>query len=114
MCQAYMLRECLQAADKCHGTLRSPAPRALGSSFPGGSWIGYKAEHMTTSILITGGAGYIGSHTAVTLMEAGHHVVIADSFINSSPRVLDRLRRLCGNAFAFVEADVRDPVALDR
>lgn len=69
---------------------------------------------MTTSILVTGGAGFIGSHTAVTLMEAGHHVVIVDSFINSSPRVLDRLRRLCGNAFAFVEADVRDPVALDR
>src|SRR5687768_13710230 len=69
---------------------------------------------MTTSILITGGAGYIGSHTAVALMEAGHHVVIVDSFSNSSPSVLDRLHRLCSNAFDFIEADVRDPLALDR
>jgi UDP-glucose 4-epimerase len=69
---------------------------------------------MTTSILVTGGAGYIGSHTAVTLMEAGHHVVIVDSFCNSSRHVLERLHRLCGTAFEFVEADIRDAAALDR
>lgn len=68
---------------------------------------------MTPCILITGGAGYIGSHTAVTLMEAGHRVVIIDNLCNSSPRVLDRLRRLCGNSFEFVQADVRDGAALD-
>lgn len=69
---------------------------------------------MKSSILITGGAGYIGSHTAVTLMEAGHKVVIVDNLCNSSPRVLDRLRQLCGNVFEFVQADVRDDLALDR
>src|SRR6185312_4960498 len=68
---------------------------------------------MTSQILITGGAGYIGSHTAVALMEAGHRVVLVDNLCNSSARVLDRLRRLCGDAFEFVQADVRDGAALD-
>ncbi|VTU34008.1 UDP-glucose 4-epimerase [Variovorax sp. SRS16] len=69
---------------------------------------------MTPSILITGGAGYIGSHTAVALMEAGHKVVILDNLCNSDARVLDRLRRLAGNAFEFEQGDVRDAALLDR
>jgi UDP-glucose 4-epimerase len=69
---------------------------------------------MPSKILITGGAGYIGSHTAVELMDAGHEVVIVDNLVNSSIRVLDRLEKLCGRRFSFVEADVRDGAALDR
>ncbi len=65
-------------------------------------------------ILITGGAGYIGSHTAVELMQAGHEVVIVDNLCNSSIQVLDRLEQLCGPRFHFVQADVRDGAALDR
>jgi UDP-glucose 4-epimerase len=68
---------------------------------------------MTPKILITGGAGYIGSHTAVELMNAGHHVVIVDNLCNSSRKVLERIQNLAGTNFNFVEADVRNASALD-
>jgi UDP-glucose 4-epimerase len=69
---------------------------------------------MTPKILITGGAGYIGSHTAVELMNSGHEVVIVDNLCNSSAKVFERLAALCGSKFSFVQADVRDAAALDR
>jgi UDP-glucose 4-epimerase len=68
---------------------------------------------MTPKILITGGAGYIGSHTAVELMNAGYHVVIVDNLCNSSRKVLERIQNLAGPNFSFVEADVRSASALD-
>ena len=46
------------------------------------------------SILVTGGAGYIGSHTVVELLEAGEDVIIVDNFVNSNPDVLEKLNRL--------------------
>lgn len=58
-------------------------------------------------ILVCGGAGYIGSHTCVVLAERGHELVIADSFVNSSPVVLERLRRIIGRAVPFRRADLR-------
>jgi UDP-glucose 4-epimerase len=60
------------------------------------------------NILLTGGAGYIGSHAAVVLSEAGHHVVILDNFCNSHRSVLERLAKILGKAIPFVEGDVRD------
>lgn len=65
-------------------------------------------------IFITGGLGYIGSHTAIELMNAGREVVIVDNLVNSSIHVLDRLEKLCGPRLSFVKADVRDGFALDR
>ena len=63
-------------------------------------------------ILLTGGTGYIGSHTAVALLEAGHDVTLLDNFSNSNPAVLDRLREITGVAMDFFEADVTDADAL--
>lgn len=63
--------------------------------------------------MITGGTGYIGSHTAVELMLSGHQVVILDNLCNSSPKVLDRLEALAGKNFTFIEADVRHATTLD-
>lgn len=60
------------------------------------------------AILVTGGAGYIGSHTVVELLAAGYDVVIADNFYNSSPKVLDRLKTITGVDVPFVECDVCD------
>lgn len=63
-------------------------------------------------ILVCGGAGYIGSHTCVTLAERGHQVVIADSGVNSSPRVLQRLQRLVSAPVSLHRVDVRDRRAM--
>ena len=68
---------------------------------------------MTSKILITGEAGYIGSHTAVELLNAGHHVVIVDNLCNSSIKVLDRIKNLAGSNFTFIQDDVRNATALD-
>jgi UDP-glucose 4-epimerase len=63
-------------------------------------------------ILITGGVGYIGSHTVVELMQAGFEVLIVDNFCNSKASVLERIERIVGRRPGFVEADVRDRNAM--
>ncbi len=68
---------------------------------------------MTQPILITGGTGFIGSHTVVTLAQAGQPVVILDNLCNSSPKVMDRLARLNASPIEFVQADIRDSADLD-
>ena len=60
------------------------------------------------SILLTGGAGFIGSHTAVSLLNAGQDIVIVDNLYNSSPKVIDRIERITGKRPVFVEADCCD------
>ncbi len=59
-------------------------------------------------ILITGGAGYIGSHACVELLEAGYEIVVVDNFINSKPAVLKRIEEITGRRFRFYKVDIRD------
>jgi len=63
-------------------------------------------------VLVTGGTGYIGSHTVVELLASGHEVVVVDNYANSKPEVLNRLKTITGQDIAFYEADVTDAVAL--
>ena len=65
------------------------------------------------SVLVTGGAGYIGSHTVVELLNAGQEVVIVDNYSNSKPEVLNRIETITGKAPTFYEVDVLDREALD-
>ena len=67
-----------------------------------------------SSVLVTGGAGFIGSHTCVALAAAGYTPVILDNLGNSDVRVLERLRRITGSAPRLIEGDVRDRALLDR
>lgn len=64
--------------------------------------------------LITGGAGYIGSHTCLCLMESGCNVTVVDNFCNSFPESLRRVQELTGRSIQIVEADIRDAAALDK
>jgi len=66
------------------------------------------------TILLAGGAGYIGSHTAVSLIESGHEVVIVDNYSNSSPEAVNRIAEITGRAVKAYEADVKDPAAMDK
>lgn len=64
-------------------------------------------------VLVTGGAGYIGSHTCVELLDVGCVPVVFDNFSNSSPEVLARIESLTGRPLRFYQGDIRDPAALD-
>jgi UDP-glucose 4-epimerase len=68
---------------------------------------------MSQTVLLTGGAGYIGSHTSVVLLEAGHRVVVVDDLSNASVASIERVRELTGGDLVFHELDVRDTDALD-
>ncbi|MBQ5658797.1 MAG: SDR family NAD(P)-dependent oxidoreductase, partial [Peptococcaceae bacterium] len=65
-------------------------------------------------ILVAGGAGYIGSHTCLVLLEAGHEVVVADNLCNSKTESLRRVEVLTGKSIVFYEVDVTDEAALEQ
>ena len=66
------------------------------------------------NILLTGGAGYIGSHTIIELDKAGHTVVVVDNLVNSNPIALERVAKITGKQIPFYKADVRDREAMQR
>ncbi len=68
----------------------------------------------TMNILVTGGAGFIGSHTIIELLAAGHNVVALDNLCNSSRKSIDRVEQISGRHIPFYEADIRDRRALDK
>ncbi|MBE6978822.1 MAG: UDP-glucose 4-epimerase GalE [Ruminococcaceae bacterium] len=66
------------------------------------------------NILVTGGAGYIGSHTCVELLESGYNVIVIDNLCNSNPESLNRVKELTGKEVKFYEGDVRDEALLKK
>ena len=69
---------------------------------------------MAETVLVTGGAGYIGSHACLVLQEAGHTVVVLDNLCNSSAVALERVAQICGESPTFIHGDIRDADALDQ
>ena len=65
-------------------------------------------------ILVTGGAGYIGSHTCVELLNAGYEVTVVDNLYNSSEKALDRVQEIAGKAVKFYKADIQDRDAMNK
>ncbi|MCM3727294.1 UDP-glucose 4-epimerase GalE [Neobacillus cucumis] len=66
------------------------------------------------AVLVTGGAGYIGSHTCIELLNAGHEIIIVDNYSNSKPESLERVKELSGKDFAFYEVDLLDRNGLEK
>ena len=65
------------------------------------------------SILVSGGAGYVGSHACVELIEAGYDVIVADNLVNASREAVRRVEQITGKAIPFVQADLCDPAAVE-
>lgn len=64
------------------------------------------------AILITGGAGYIGSHTVLQMLAAGHEIIVVDNLSNSSPESLNRVQKITGKTIEFIQADIRHKIAM--
>lgn len=74
----------------------------------------HKGTLLNTTILVTGGTGFIGSHTCVALLDAGHDVVVIDNLCNSSADVIGRIGQICQREPVFIKGDLRDRALLDK
>ena len=72
------------------------------------------ASNSKSYILVTGGTGFIGSHTSVALLDAGYDVLILDNLSNSHADVVDRIGEICGRTPEFIQGDIRDKPLLKR
>ena len=98
------------AVQRRHGAPRRPfSSLLLNARLPRARYLMDKQ-----TLLVTGGAGYIGSHTVVELLGAGHDVVILDNFSNSSPKVVDRIEEIAGRRPQLVEGDAGDRSTLQQ
>lgn len=66
------------------------------------------------AILVTGGAGYIGSHTCVELLDAGYEIIVFDNFVNSKPEAIQRIKQITNKDFKFYQADLLDRAAMEQ
>ena len=67
---------------------------------------------MKQKILVTGGAGFIGSHTLIELTNAGHEIVVVDNFINSNKKSIKEVEKIIGKSITLYDIDIRDKVTL--
>ena len=74
----------------------------------------YKNQELDMTILVTGGAGYIGSHTCIKLVQQGHDIVIVDNLINSSIKAIKKIEIITKLSIAFIKGDVRDEIFLSK
>ena len=84
------------------------------AGLPRASNFGDEKRGTFMAILVSGGAGYIGSHTCIELLNAGFDIVVADNYYNSCPEALKRVREITGKDFKFVEADMTDHAAVEK
>ncbi|NLG32215.1 MAG: UDP-glucose 4-epimerase GalE, partial [Syntrophomonadaceae bacterium] len=66
------------------------------------------------AILVTGGAGYIGSHTCVELLDAGYEIIVFDNFVNSKPEAIQKIKQITNRDFKFYQADLLDRAAMEQ
>jgi UDP-glucose 4-epimerase len=100
----------MTAATEAAATLKIEAPAGRKTGMATSNLL---RKHSSMKILVTGGMGYIGSHTVVELQNAGHEVVVLDNLSNANRSVQERVTRITGKAFEFIEADIRDRAAME-